>query len=185
LNLRFENESLLEDLRLAKNEAELLNQRLELRVRERTAELRETNDRLRAEVAQRSQIEEELLRARKLESLAVLAGGTAHDCNNFLTIVQGNVGLARTRLEAGELVDDILAETESACARAASLAMQLLTFGKGGAPVRRAVPVRKLVEDNVALARAGSPVIIDVKTADDLWPAEIDASQISHALHNI
>src|SRR5262249_1692632 len=65
------------------------NDELTSRVAERTAELQEANKHLRAEMEQRRQAEEELLRARNLESIAVLAGGIAHDFNNFLTVLQG------------------------------------------------------------------------------------------------
>ena len=68
--------------------------------RQRTAELHQTTERLRAEIKQREQMEEELLRARKLESLGVLAGGIAHDFNNFLTIIQASIELAEMRLDS-------------------------------------------------------------------------------------
>jgi len=73
LNLQFENRDLVEDLQAANRRAEALNEHLEVRVQERTAELLQSAERLRAEITQREQMEEELLRARKLESLAVLA----------------------------------------------------------------------------------------------------------------
>ena len=88
----------MEDLQIAKNQTDALNQQLELRVQERTAELHQSTERLRAEIKQREQMEEELLRVRKLESLGVLAGGIAHDFNNFLTIVQGSIEVAMMRL---------------------------------------------------------------------------------------
>jgi C4-dicarboxylate-specific signal transduction histidine kinase len=79
LNLRVENQQLLEDLQRAKRQTDVLNEQLEVRVQERTAELHESTERLRAEIRQREEMEEELLRARKLDSLGVLAGGIAHD----------------------------------------------------------------------------------------------------------
>ena len=178
LKLRFENHDLLNDLRAAKRRADELNAQLEVRVQERTAELR-------AEIAQREQIEEELLRARKLESLGVLAGGIAHDFNNFLTVVQGNIEMARMRLDSGDPVQEILDQTANACRRAAFLSSQLLTFAKGGTPVRRLISIADLVKDAVQLARAGTQTCIDVGIAEDLWFGEVDPGQISQVLHNI
>jgi signal transduction histidine kinase/ActR/RegA family two-component response regulator len=183
--LQFENQDLLKDLQSAKNQAEALNAQLEVRVRERTAELQRSTEQLRAEITQRQQIEDELLRARKLESLGVLAGGIAHDFNNFLTVVQGNLELLKMQLESHEPVEEILEDTASACERAVFLSSQLLTFAKGGTPVRRLVSVAQLVMDAVHLARAGAQTSIDVKIPDDLRFAEVDPGQIGQVLHNI
>jgi signal transduction histidine kinase/ActR/RegA family two-component response regulator len=185
LRLQFENRELVEDLRAAQNQTEALNQALELRVEERTAELHKSTEQLRAEIAQREQIEEELLRARKLESLGVLAGGIAHDFNNFLTVVQGNIELAKAHLDPGEPTQEILDKTATACRRAAFLSSQLLTFAKGGSPVRRVVSVAELVMDAVHLARAGASISIAVNIAEDLRFAEVDPGQIGQVLHNI
>jgi signal transduction histidine kinase/ActR/RegA family two-component response regulator len=185
LRLQFENRKLVDDLEAAKDQTQALNQALELRVQERTAELNESNTHLRAEIRQREQMEEELLRARKLESLGVLAGGIAHDFNNFLTVVQGNIELAKARMRPGDPVLEILRQSSNACERAAFLASQLLTFAKGGAPVRRVVSIARLVTDAVQLARAGAPTSITVDIARDLWPAHVDAGQIGQVLHNI
>jgi len=185
LKLQFENRDLVEDLRAANNRTEALNQVLELRVRERTAELHRSTEKLRAEIAQREQIEEELLRARKLESLGVLAGGIAHDFNNFLTVIQGNIELSKARLDPAEPVQKILEESASACRRAALLSSQLLTFAKGGAPVRRVVSVDTLVMDAVQLSRAGAQISIDVHVAEDLRRVRVDPGQIGQVLHNI
>ena len=185
LNLQFENQDLVVDLRTAKIHAEVLNQQLEVRVQERTAELQRSAAQLRAEITQREQVEDELLRARKLESLGVLAGGIAHDFNNFLAVVQGNVEMAKMSLHPEAPVQAILDETASACHRAAILSSQLLTFAKGGAPVRRLVSVATLVSDAVHLARAGSQTGIHVDIAEDLRCAEVDPGQIGQVLHNI
>jgi len=185
LNLQFENQDLVEDLQAAKSHAEALNERLEVRVQERTAELRRSTEQLRAEIRQRERIEEELLRARKLESLGVLAGGIAHDFNNFLTIVQGNIEVAKMRLDPADPVQAVLDQTVRACLPAAFLSSQLLTFAKGGAPVRRLVSVASLVMDAIHLARAGAQTSIDVRIAEDLRCAEVDPGQVGQVLHNI
>ncbi|HXB74778.1 MAG TPA: ATP-binding protein [Candidatus Acidoferrales bacterium] len=185
LKLQFENHDLMEGLQAAKNDAEALNAQLEVRVRERTAELQRTTEQLRAEISQREQMEEELLRARKLESLGVLAGGIAHDFNNFLTVVQGNLELAKMQLDSDAPVQAILDQTGNACQRAVFLSSQLLTFAKGGAPIRRLVSVAKLVMGAVTLARAGAQTSIEVSIPENLWFAEVDPGQIGQVLHNI
>jgi len=185
LRLQIENRNLVSDLQTANQETEALNQALELRVQERTAELHETAEQLRAEIAQREHAEEELLRARKLESLGVLAGGIAHDFNNFLTVVQGNIGLVKSHLNPGEPAQQYLDQAANACKRAAFLSSQLLTFAKGGTPVRRLVSIAELVTDAVELAASGSSIKVAVDVAADLWWALVDPGQIGQVLHNI
>jgi two-component system cell cycle sensor histidine kinase/response regulator CckA len=154
-------------------------------VKERTAELHWSAEQLRAEITQRERIEDELLRARKLDSLGVLAGGIAHDFNNFLTVVLANVEFAKMQLDPNEPVQATLDQTTSACERATFLSSQLLTFAKGGTPVRRLVSVVNLVTDAVQLARAGAQSSIEVSISEDLWCAEVDPGQIGQVLHNI
>jgi PAS domain S-box-containing protein len=137
------------------------------------------------DITTRKQVEEELFRGRKLESLGVLAGGIAHDFNNFLTIIAGNIALAKMHLKPADPVYDILEQAAVASNRASSLALQLLTFGKGGAPVRRPSPLDGTLKDAVDLVRAGATVTIDLVIAGDLWSAEIDIEQIGQALYNI
>jgi signal transduction histidine kinase/CheY-like chemotaxis protein len=185
LKLQFENQDLLEDLQTAKDHADELNAQLEVRVRERTAELQCSTEQLRAEITQRERVEEELLRARKLESLGVMAGGIAHDFNNFLTVVQGNLELAKMRLDQPSEVRGTLDDIANACQRAVFLSSQLLTFAKGGTPVRRLVSIADLVRDAVQLARAGAQTSIELTIAEDLLFAEVDPGQIGQVLHNI
>ncbi len=185
LKLQFENRDLVDDLRAAKNQTEALNQALEDRVQERTAELHRSTEQLRAEIVQREEMEEELLRARKLESLGVLAGGIAHDFNNFLMVIRGNIERAKAHLDVGDPVQGILDQIAGAYQRSALLSSQLLTFAKGGAPIRRLVPVADLVTDAVHLARAGASTSFAVHIAGDLGFANVDPGQIGQALHNI
>ena len=185
LNLQFQNEGLLYHLQIANSRTDALNQQLDRRVQERTAALHDSNVKLRAEIEQRERMERELLRIRNLESLGVLAGGIAHDFNNFLTVVQGNIELAKMQLGPDAAIQDILEDSATACQRAAFLASQLLTFAKGGSPIRRVASIAKLVSDAANLARAGAPVSITVDIPEDLWSARVDDGQIGQVLHNI
>jgi PAS domain S-box-containing protein len=169
----------------AQKELRQARDELAARVAERTSDLLRANEQLRNEIGQREQVEEELLQARKLEALGVLAGGIAHDFNNFLTVIQGNIGLAKINLRSGRPVEDLLDQANGACERAAALASQLLTFARGGEPVRRTVSVGQLLRDAAQLARAGAPVAIVDNIASNLWNADIDASQVSNAMHNL
>jgi signal transduction histidine kinase/ActR/RegA family two-component response regulator len=175
----------VDELQAAKKETEALNEVLECKVQERTAELHQSTEQLRLEIAQREQMQEELLRARKLESLGVMAGGIAHDFNNILTIIQGNIEVAKAHLGPEEAGQAALTEAMSACQRAVFLSSQLLTFAKGGAPVRRLVSVGKLVMDAVHLIRAGANLSVSVDIAEDLRFVLVDPGQIFEVFRDI
>jgi len=130
-------------------------------------------------------MEEDLTRMDRLESLGVLAGGIAHDFNNFLGAILGNVSLARRQLEPREDLCELLTEAESACLRAKALSQQLLTFARGGAPVRRLANLGDLVRESAGLASRGSNVRCDLSIPDDLWMAEVDAGQIDQVISNL
>jgi PAS domain S-box-containing protein len=137
------------------------------------------------DITLRKQIEEERARAQKLESLGVLAGGIAHDFNNMLTGVVANISLAKTVIEPGHPVHRILDEAEKASSRARELTQQLLTFAKGGAPVRTPIAIQVLLEETAQFALSGSRSRIRFHLPEDLWPVEVDTNQISQAITNL
>jgi two-component system cell cycle sensor histidine kinase/response regulator CckA len=137
------------------------------------------------DVTQKERIEEELQRATTLESLGVLAGGIAHDFNNMLTGLLANVSMARVQAYDAALVRTRLADAENAALRARDLTRQLLTFAKGGAPMRQPTRLGPLVEEWVRFTLAGSHVRGVVRGAPEAWSADVDASQIGQVVQNL
>ncbi len=130
-------------------------------------------------------LEDELHKAKRFESIGVLAGGLAHDFNNILTTILGNTNLAMLLLNPQDKVYKNLSDVEKATMRARDLAQQLLTFTKGGLPVREAAPIDELITGTVEFALKGSNVISEFIIAKDLYPVEIDTGQIHQVLNNL
>jgi two-component system, cell cycle sensor histidine kinase and response regulator CckA len=129
--------------------------------------------------------ETERLRFSTLESLAILAGGIAHDFNNILTAIMGNIGLAMLEHQNADLSIERLTEAENACLQAQILARQLLTFAKGGAPVKEPVSVGKLITETISFAVRGSQVRCEFTFPDNLWAIEADPGQIGQVFQNL
>jgi PAS domain S-box-containing protein len=138
------------------------------------------------DITKRRQMEQELHKVQKLESIGILAGGIAHDFNNILTGILGNLSLARLFIkpEETEALDKILA-TEKATYRAQDLTYQLLTFAKGGLPVTKPVSITELIKDSVTFTMSGANVTCDFAAEPDLWPVEVDEGQISQVMQNL
>lgn len=136
------------------------------------------------DITERRQAEREIGKASQLESLGLLAGGIAHDFNNVLTAVVGNLFLLKAGLNP-EDAGKAIAEAEQACLRAKGLTQQLLTFSRGGAPMKRVMPVDNLVRDTATFAVRGSAVALEVELAPNLWFVDIDEGQISQVLNNL
>jgi PAS domain S-box-containing protein len=168
-------------------EEELRRHREELMklVEERTRELSESNEQLRREIAGRERMEQELVKAQKLESLGVLAGGIAHDFNNLLTSTLGNISLALYDINARHPAYTILARAEQATLRAQELTQQLLTFAKGGVPVRKTASIVDLIQETAGFALRGGRVKCDFNLPQGLWLVDIDAGQMSQVIHNL
>jgi PAS domain S-box-containing protein len=137
------------------------------------------------DITDRKRLEEELLKAKKLESMGVLAGGIAHDFNNILTAILASVSLAKRYADPHSKMVGRLTVAENACRRAAELTHQLLTFAQGGAPIRRTAAITDLIRDSVDFALRGSNVRVDLTLPAHLWPVEIDPGQIHQVLHNV
>ncbi len=137
------------------------------------------------DTTEKRKMEEELLKSQKLESIGVLAGGIAHDFNNLLTAILGNISLSKMYVPPGEKVYHKLDEAEKASLRARDLTQQLLTFSRGGAPVRKTAAVTDIIRDSVAFTLSGSRATYRFSIADDIWPVEVDEGQMSQVINNL
>ncbi|MCF6187647.1 MAG: PAS domain S-box protein [Desulfobulbaceae bacterium] len=143
--------------------------------------IRDITDQLKAQ----KQLEEETLKAQKLESTGVLAGGIAHDFNNILTAIVGNISLAKIHAGANSKITNPLTSAENAAARARDLSQQLLTFSKGGQPIRKPAQLGELINESAAFALTGSNVTCSLQISDHLRPVNIDKGQISQVIQNV
>ncbi len=137
------------------------------------------------DISERKRMQDELVKAQRLESLGVLAGGIAHDFNNILTGILGNISLMLYQIDPAGPLASRLASCEKAAIRASELTHQLLTFARGGAPVRKLMDPSSLIRESATFVLRGSQIGCEIDLAEDLWSIRADAGQISQVLHNI
>ena len=129
--------------------------------------------------------EDELFKSEKLESISLLAGGIAHDLNNMLTAILGNISILRIELGEGNQHSAKLVAAEKATLQARLLTQQLLTFSKGGAPALVVTTIPEMVEECAQFILRGSKVKCSIEKEDDLWPVDADKGQISQVVNNL
>jgi len=176
-----------------RRENERYRRHLEEEIQRRTAdlarttdELRVANEKLRAEMAERLRMENEILKIRKFESIGLLAGGIAHDFNNILAAILGNVSLAKMFSVSDDRLYRRLSEAEKATVRARDLTQQLLLISKGGAPLRKRLsPIGDLIRDTATFILSGTNAQCVVHIPPEIWSLEIDEGQISQVVSNL
>jgi len=130
-------------------------------------------------------MEEELLKAEKLQSVGVLAGGLAHDFNNLLTAVLGNISMAKMYVDNRSKAFARLTEAESASRRATDLTYQLLTFSKGGAPVKKTTSISDIIRESANFTLSGTTIAPQFSVSESVWPVDVDAGQMSQVFNNL
>lgn len=140
---------------------------------------------LLVDITQRKDMEEEILKAKKLESISTLAGGVAQDFNNLLSAILGNINLAQHYLLPEDKTYEHLAAAERATLRAKDLADQLIAFAKGGTGTRQPVSIAALLQEAASFALKGSNVTCDFIFPENLWRAQIDDTQIKQVFVNL
>ncbi|HEX8535484.1 MAG TPA: ATP-binding protein [Allosphingosinicella sp.] len=176
---------------LARREADTEASRamaLERAVQERTRELRDANDRLRAEAAERAAAEAQLRQVQKMEAVGQLTGGIAHDFNNMLAVIVGGLDLARRKLRGPKREVELhLDNAMEGATRAAALTRRLLAFSRAEALVPEAVTPSALVEGMLDLVdrSLGERVAIQTRFAEEPWHIWADANQLENAILNL
>ena len=127
----------------------------------------------------------ELSKVEKLKSLGVLAGGIAHDFNNLLTAILGNISLSKLKAQDDLDLFKRLDAAEKAAYRAQALTQQLLTFAKGGAPIKKVISLKKIILETAEFSLKGSNVACKFDFAKDLWSVKVDPGQISQVIQNM
>ena len=137
------------------------------------------------DITDQLRLESELMRAQKLESLGLLAGGIAHDFNNILSGILLKNQLAQRALIKGRDPSKYLSNVQDAVQTATTLTQQLLTFARGGAPIKQASAMPALLKEASEFALRGSNVRSEFDLDPDLWSAVIDRGQITQVVHNL
>ena len=139
------------------------------------------------DVTEKSRLEREVMKAQKIEALGLLAGGIAHDFNNMLMGILGYINLSQIYCEKHDKkkVAEFLTKAELAVKQARDLSQQLLTFAKGGVPLKEPLALPQFIKEIANFVVRGSHVLVEFEVAEDLWPVEADPSQISQVLNNL
>jgi two-component system cell cycle sensor histidine kinase/response regulator CckA len=167
---------------------------LERRVRDRTAELEQANERLRHEIAERQreeksrrELEAKIQHNQRLESLGVLAGGIAHDFNNLLAVVMGHAGLALPQIPEGSSARTSIEEVISAAKSAAQLTQQMLAYSGRGKFIIAPIDINHLIEDATRLIATliSKKAMLQLNLAPGLPTVEGDCAQLRQVLVNL
>lgn len=127
----------------------------------------------------------DILKLKKLESVGILAGGIAHDFNNILTGILGNIELAVLNEYEPDEKRNYLDKASKGCQRAASLTQKLLTFSKGGSPVKENARISEIVTESIEFILHGSKIKAEYFIMEDLWITEVDKDQINQVIQNL
>lgn len=131
------------------------------------------------------QLQKEVIRNQKLESTGLLAGGIAHDFNNILLGLFGNLSLAKNELDAESKAYHLIDEAGKSMSRAKDLTTQLLTFAKGGDPVKKDIPLDQVVRETALFHLSGSNIRFQMEKPEVLWQARADKGQIGQVISNL
>lgn len=144
----------------------------------------DVSERKYAEI-QNEKLKTQLAQSQKMEAIGTLAGGIAHDFNNMLGVITGNISYALSSLTKDNELYEVLADVQESSKQAQSLTNQLLTFSKGGAPIKKPSNINKIIRDAAIFSIRGAQSKCDFKLSENLWPSEVDEGQINQVINNL
>ena len=162
----------------AEEEIGRLNLELKEKLEERTKELKQTYEKLNI-------AKEQFYKAQKMESIGMVAGGVAHDFNNFLTTILGSISMAKTYLIPEDRIFKALTKAEKAVLDAKDVTKQLQMFAKGEPPFKTVVSIQELIRDSVSFALRGANVNCESSISENIWSVEVDEKQIKQVIYSL
>lgn len=137
------------------------------------------------DVTQNYKIETQLQQSQKMEAIGVLAGGIAHDFNNMLAVIMGNISYAMHDLNKDDELYKILSGVITSSNQAQSLTQQLLTFAKGGEPIKKVSDINSLLKDSAIFSTRGAMTNCNFELSGELFLAEVDQGQFNQVMSNL
>ncbi|MBO8131615.1 MAG: response regulator [Candidatus Marinimicrobia bacterium] len=135
------------------------------------------------DITMREILKQETIKAQKLESLGILAGGLAHDFNNILTVILGNLSLIKL-LNKDESFKKYIADIEKSVTRAREITSKLLTFSRGYAPIKKVTTIVDIIKESADFILSGSKSKVEITSNQNLFPVEVDVGQFHQVFNN-
>ncbi|MCP3942045.1 MAG: PAS domain S-box protein, partial [Desulfobacteraceae bacterium] len=137
------------------------------------------------DITEKKEYEEQLRQNQKLEAIGNLAGGIAHDFNNMIGVITGNISYALSNLNKDDELFEVLSDVQKSSKQAQSLTHQLLTFSKGGEPIKKIADLNKLISEVAIFSIRGAKTKCNFEFSNDLWTSEVDEGQINQVVSNL
>jgi PAS domain S-box-containing protein len=137
------------------------------------------------DVTKQRKMEKEMIKNQRIESIGMLAGGIAHDFNNILTSILGNISMLKLSIEKNKSEYSYVSDAEAAANSARDLTQQLLTFSKGGTPIKELTSIENVIRESARFSLHGSGIAAKYDFSSDLWPINVDKGQIGQVIQNL
>ncbi|MDZ7696809.1 MAG: PAS domain S-box protein [Deltaproteobacteria bacterium] len=134
---------------------------------------------------EKEKLQAQLHQAQKMESIATLTGGIAHDYNNLLSIIVGNLGLAMQEAETETALSHFLKEASRATDKVRDLTHELMALSRGGAPVKEVLSLKPVLKNSAKIIPADSGILIEESIKDDLRPVPHDPHKLDAVFRNV